>query len=428
MKDVYIRRHLGEEAARFAHPSLEKVLKETHGVMLYQEDVLRVARAAAGFTLTEADTLRKAMTKKRTQGLMRGLRKRFVAGALERGLSGEDAERIFSNMEGFASYSFCKAHAVTYGLIAFEAAYLKAHFPAELMAAVIANGGGFYGSGVYVEEARRLGVRILPPGVNHSVLDCRSERAGERGAIRPGLGQVAGLSQGTIEAILRERAKRPFLSLADFLQRVEPAAGEAEALVLCGAFDFTDLARPELLWRLKTGFNDPERGSARAPAERQLFGPLPMKAGRPLPPIPDYDLSKKLELEYEFLGFTPTCHPMTLFASLAEQERALPCARLADLVGRRVKTAGWAVAARRVRTARGRLMKFITLEDSSGVVEATLFPEAYRRLGHLTVGGGPYLAEGVMESRQGFPSLNIKELRPLGASDDGSAAWEEREE
>jgi len=417
MKEVYLKRHLGLEKPQNLHPLLADTLSGTHGVMLYQEDVLRVARNVAGFTLADADSLRKAMTGKRSPGRMEALRERFLEGSTARGLSRKEAGAIFSNLARFASYSFCKAHAATYGAIAFEAAFLKTHFPAEMLAAVLANHSGFYRSGVYVEEARRLGVRILAPCVNRSILTFRPEGpaigSGTAGAIRAGLGCVKGLSEATVAATVRQRRTRSFRSLDDFLRRVAPSLSEAEALLFSGGFDFTGIPRPGLLWQLKTTEKMPPRDRPECREGEALFPQPPPAPSCPAPPVEDYSLAKKLELEFEHLGFTPTAHPLSLCTTAAAREKAVPCARIPARVGAEVRVAAWVVTARRIRSKTGRMMKFLTLEDTTGITEAVLFPSVYHRLGPGSRGMGPFLVEGRVESRLGFPSLTVRSMRPL---------------
>lgn len=417
MKDVFLRRHLGYEEQEQNDPLPRSTLRATHGVMLYQEDVLRVARDAAGFTLAEADSLRKAITGKRSPERMAALRERFIEGGVERGLSRKDAGAIFRSVERFASYSFCKAHAATYGTIAFEAAFLKAHFPAEMLAAVMANHAGFYRTGVYVEEARRLGIRILPPCVNRSAPGFRPEgpvsSGGAAGAVRVGLRSVKGLSEATIAAIVQQRNRKDFQSLDGFLRRVAPPRNEAESLLLSGGFDFTGISRPGLLWQLKAAAGEALCSRSRCREGEELFPQPPPAPLSPLPRIPDYSTAKKLEIEFEQLGFTPTAHPLSLFTAAAARERTTPCSRIPARAGRRVRVAAWVVTSRRIRTGTGRMMKFLTLEDTTGIVEAVLFPSLYSRLGPASRGRGPFLVEGRVESRLGFPSLNVTALRPL---------------
>jgi len=325
MKEHFVRRRLGEESPEYLDPRLEKVLGDTYGVMLFQEDILKVAAVIAGFTLEEGDALRQAISKKRSPERIAALRERFMRGAAGRGVRRNAAEEIWKLIENFAGYSYCKAHAVTYGYISYQAAYLKAHYPAEFLCAVMANQGGFYETREYLEEARRFGVRILPPdvnfsGANHSVeeghrQDARIYRIGPSssslscnpvksvpGGIRIGLAQVKGLSQRALNSILRARAKRRFSSLEDFYFRTQVNNSETEKLILCGAlgnlgrFDHAHGrpeqrrmgggTRPQLLWELRLLSKEISRSFA-GPLEEGLFG----SAGCVAHPPPGLSLS-----------------------------------------------------------------------------------------------------------------------------------------
>jgi len=191
------------------------VLGDTYGVMLYQEDILKVANVIAGMDLAEGDMLRRAMTKDRSPREMARSMKTFIEKAVANGVEESVAEEIWGLIANFAAYSYCKAHASTYGEISYQCTYLKAHFPAEFMACVLSNRGGFYHPAVYVEEAKRLGIEVRPPDINKS----RFEYAAEGDTIRVGFVEVRQLSHGTVEAILAARTERPFESLGDVWAR-----------------------------------------------------------------------------------------------------------------------------------------------------------------------------------------------------------------
>ena len=236
----------------YLHPKLEEVLRETHGVMIYQEDVLRVAHALAGMSLGQADTLRRSMSGKlRSPEAMAQVRDGFIAGCLAGGVGRDVAAETWRQIESFAGYAFCKAHSASYALLSLQVAYLKAHHPAEFMAAVISNQGGFYATAAYVSESRRMGLRILLPDVNHSDRDY----VGRGREIRMGLMAFAGLAEAAIEGLLAARREGgPFTNLSDLLSRSGLGRAELELLVRGGACDGFELTRPELLWRLACRF------------------------------------------------------------------------------------------------------------------------------------------------------------------------------
>ncbi|MFN0007378.1 MAG: DNA polymerase III subunit alpha, partial [Planctomycetota bacterium] len=281
MKDAYVRRFRKLEDPRPPHPRLADLLWDTHGVMLYQEDVMQVASRMAGMDLAEADLLRRALQKRRA-GDLEEVARRFLAGCAEEGIAREDAVRVWDLVANFASFAFCKAHAVTYGRIAYRAVWLKTHHAAVYLAAFLASETGYYDARVYVEEARRLGVPILPPDVNRSARTFAVEWS-PAPALRIGLASVKGLSARAIEAIFAARAASgPFVSLPDFLERTRAHRDEAEALIQVGAFDDFDRTRPELLWRLQL-LNAPARRVPRRSGEDAPLDAAQLAACRATP-------------------------------------------------------------------------------------------------------------------------------------------------
>ncbi len=460
MKDAYIRRCRGLEAATPPHPRLVDVLRETQGVMLYQEDVMQAAAHVAGMELAEADELRRAL-QKRQEGAIARLRERFLTGAVDQGVDPDDARGVWDRIAGFASFAFCKAHAVTYGRMAYRTVWLKTHYPAAFLTAFLASETGYYPARVYIEEARRLGVPILAPDVNRSAETFRVERIGAQGspALRVGLSQVRGLSRGTIATILRLRAEgEPFLSLPDFLQRTGAQTNEAEALIRCGAFDAFDRTRPELLWRLhllKTPQRRPPSGARLDPArlaacretpesrsdgsradgtwssggrgaftvpqlspgEDALLFPAPEPERLVLPGLPDPDPRERGRVEFELLGLCVHQHPVTLLPCpadarrrAAEPPRPIPCAHLSRYGGGRVTLRGLPAATRQVRTDGGRLMRFLTLEDTSGLAEVVIFPPLYRRAGRYLAQAGVLCITGTVQEQFGAFTLNAERV------------------
>jgi len=462
MKDAYIRRFRELEQPHAPHPRLTELLFETHGVMLYQEDIMQAVVLLAGFDLSTADQLRRALAKRRGAELDE-LRRRFFEGCEREGIERDGACHVWELVSNFSSFGFCKAHAVTYGRIAYRAVYLKAHHPAAYMTAFLNSQTGYYEARVYIEEARRLGAAILPPDVNRS-------QAGftlEDGGIRVGLDRVRGLATATHDAILLGREERgPYLSLPDFLARVPAHKDETEHLIQCGAFDAFDRTRPEMLWRLHL-LNGParrpprnvtqaaaldanllaacratpeerERESARgstggwsqpglgvgglslAPGESATLCPAPKTPALALPSLPELDATTRGRLELELLGVTVSSHPTELFPCDADARvlragsRRVPpvisCDTLAAHRGSRVSLRGWLAASRRVRTADDRWMRFLTLEDPSGLAEVVLFSDAYEHHGHRLVNRGPFLISGQVEEQLGACTLHAERI------------------
>ncbi len=404
----YIRRLHGGEWNPI-HPFLTDVLDETFGIMVYQEDVSKVAVSLAGFSHAEADGLRKIMSKKDRERHLRDYYGRFAEGARKRGVTDDQIAAIWDMMMSFGGYSFCKPHSASYARVSFQAAYLKAHFPAEFMAAVISNQGGFYGTFAYVSESRRLGLEILPPDANLG----RTRWTGRDGAIRVGFLSVKGLSGKTRDRIFRERERSPFADLCDFLERVRPEDPEARALIHCGALDrfHPEKNRAALLWEFSAWRNaDGKNCSARS-----LF------AGRradfaPPPALPPEDQRARLRREFAVLGFLCDRHPMELFEDALEGLGVVKVRDIPRHVGRRIRFAGWLITGRTVRTKHGDPMEFLTFEDDTGVVETTFFPDAYKRFCHMIDRGRPYVLTGVVDQDWGATTLTVEKVNLLHSS------------
>jgi len=401
MKELYIKRARGEEEISAVHPIMADLLKDTYGIMLYQEDILRVAHQVAGFTLEEGDQLRKAISKERSEEKMKEIEGHFLKKAAERGITPDAAQKIWRQIAHFASYAFCKAHAATYGILAYQAAYLKAHYPLEYMTSVMNNHMGMYARRAHLAEARRLGLKILLPDINKSDF----EYTMEDGAMRIGLIQVRSLSTRGIESILKEREKREFSSLADFLGRTHIGKKEVENLILCGALDCLG-TRPELLWELERVFRQ-KRSSAAA-----FLTNISCKSSSAR--FPDYDVEKKLEQEMDLLDLYVSCHPLEVFRQHLKMDGFVRSPELREHINEDVRTLGLLIAVRRTPTKSNRIMEFLTLEDEEGIFEVTLFPREYQRYGHLIRSVGPYVVEGKVESQYGAVTITAKKVSLLG--------------
>jgi error-prone DNA polymerase len=332
---------------------------------------------------------------------MESYREVFLQGAQGRGISGETAGEVFRQIAAFAGYAFCKAHSASFALESFESAWWKAHYPAEFMAAVLSNGGGYYGYEEYLEEARRMGLTLLPPCVNRSGV--RHHGSGRR--LRIGLMQVKGLTSAAIEAIV---GQRPFASLSDFLEMVPASQSEVESLTRCGALSCFGRTRPELMWELRV------LKAAGDGVETDVTSML----GR-VPEIPDFDLRAKLEAERETLDMCVAAHPLTMFeeslAELAGRVRLTSSADLHDHDGGEVDLVGWRVTAKATRTSdKGEEMIFVTFSDRSGRFEAIFFPKVYRRVAReLFRARGPYHIRGRVDSDLGAVSVIAEDAELL---------------
>jgi DNA polymerase-3 subunit alpha/error-prone DNA polymerase len=387
------------------HPLMADVLDETFGIMVYQEDVARAAVSIAGFSHAEADGLRKILSKKDREHRLRDYYERFHSGARSRGVSNKKISAVWDMIMSFSGYSFCKPHSASYARVSFQAAYLKIHFPAEFMAAVISNRGGFYSTFAYVSESRRMGLDILQPDINKSDIAW----SGNHRALRVGLLSIKGLSEQCQRLIVFERQSKPFQSMTDMLQRVRPDDAEARALIHSGALDAfcSSGKRAVLLWELAQW----QKSDAVPCRKRSLFDN--MDDCLTIPKLPEDDEQNRLRQEFLCLGFLCDRHPMALYKELLERYQPVKATGLNRFIGKRVGFAGWLVTGKRVQTKRGDTMEFLTFEDETGIVETTFFPQVYRRFCHMVTRNRPYMMEGKVESDWGAVTLTVDRVRPL---------------
>ena len=390
------------------HPFLADVLDETFGIMVYQEDVSRAAVALAGFSHAEADGLRKIMSKKDREQRLYDYERRFMAGARAKGVPDDKVRAVWEMILSFSGYSFCKPHSASYARVSFQAAFLKVHHPAEFMAAVISNRGGFYSTFAYVSEARRLGLTILPPDVRKSGL----RWTGSGSSLRVGLMSVRGLSAAVQSRIVSCRKHRPFAGMADFLHRVRPDEAEARALIRCGAMDDLHAGgnRAVLMWELARW----RQARREKPVPRSLFDAEPRNGSVPPPSLPPENPNDRMRREFAALGFLCDRHPMTLYEPMLRNVRRIRAENLPRCVGRQVRLAAWLITGKKVRTKHGHPMEFLTFEDETGIVETVFFPETYRRFAHMIDRGRPYLIGGKVEQDWGAVTLTVDRVSPMG--------------
>jgi DNA-directed DNA polymerase III PolC len=412
-KEAYLRRSNGEEPPEYLHPSLRKLLEESHGVVIYEEDVMCIASAVAGVTLAEGDALRSAIKKCRSSDDMRDLENTFLLQAIRNGIQPDVASAVWKDLRKFASYCFSKAHASGYGLLAYQSAYLKAHFPVEFGCAILNNHAGMYSMRTISEEVKRMGVRLLHPSVNHSDACFSMERVADGTAVRTGFSRIKGLSCSAIERIISARNNGPFRSFSDFLLRVRIPHRSVETLILAGAFDDLPpprekdpLNHPQLIWELE---NTTQRTKATDRDDSYIdidYGVFDH------PSLAAYDTMTCIRNELEILGMALTNHPMRVLRNKVQKRRCISTREAAQSPGRRVRVAGLIAASRNVRT-KGGVMRFITIEDEHDLLEATLFPNVYRMFSACLNSLGPYLVEGTVENDRGTPSLNVSRVEIL---------------
>jgi DNA polymerase III alpha subunit len=398
---IYLDRHRNGADATPPHPSVVEALRRSYGIMVYQEDVVNVAHAFAGFSWADADGLRKALSKKRPEKLLAMYRTQFESAALALHRPMLAIDQLWEMILSFSGYSFCKGHSCSYIQVAQQSCYIRANYPAEFFAGVLANEGGFYRTFAYVAEAQREGLEVLAPDVNVSAW----RWTGSGRTLRAGFQSIKGVTVAGVESLLAARATGPFLSLADVRARTTLRDDECRLLIKVGALDSVagGKNRPQLLWLLDS--TRPGR------AEKTRLS-LPPDVSR-LPSLIDYATERKRRDTWELLGFCRDCHPMTLYRKELATFRITWQADLQSAVGRRVLMTGLYITGKPVSTVNHEPMQFATFDDGTGLVECVLFPETYRRYSHLLFDQGPFLFRGVVEESFGVRTITVSQIERL---------------
>ncbi len=417
----YIARKYQREEITYRHPLLEPILAETYGIIVYQEQIMRIAADLAGYSLGEADLMRRAVGKKKAEDL-EAQHSRFIKGAQERGVPREAAEGIFEDIEKFANYGFVKTHSAAYAVITLHTAYLKAHYPTQFLAALLSvERGNLEKVGALIAECRRLAIEVRPPDINRSLVDHGVEPANlpegrlvrdedllgaETLAIRYGLGAIKNLGEGVAEAIVAARAEAPFATIDDLIDRVDLRQVNKrmlECLVRAGALD-TLGERAALLASLDGMVAESGRiHRAREIGQQTLFdlGPaLGNGAGfgvaNGVPPLPE---KERLANEKELLGTYMTSHPLDALLHYRD-DTLLSIADLNEsMAGERVKVVGAVNGLREITTKKGDRMAFVQIEDLTGTIEVTVFPRTYEEVAAVLAHEGPVMVEGKVDLR-----------------------------
>jgi error-prone DNA polymerase len=391
--DDFVRRAHGEPY-RSKHPLLDDVLAETHGIMVYQEDVMKVAVALGRFSVHDGDQLRKVLSKKHKARQLRDYQQQFYQGASSREIPRPVVDHVWGMMMSFAGYSFCKPHSASYAQVSFKSAYLRAHYPAEFLAAVISNQGGYYSAFAYLSEGRRMGLTILPPDVNAS--DWVYLGAGR--TLRVGLMQLKTLRREFVTRLITERqAHGPYRSLQDVVVRLKPDVAQAMLLIKAGCMDSIagELTRPALIWR--------------------LFGYQARHTPQYIPIPEEYGSPQRRAHELEIFGFTLDGHPLERYRDRVDTRTLVSAQDFPRYVGQEVTVLGWIVTEKIVSTKKGEPMEFVTFEDQTSLYDATFFPGTYRRYCHLLGTNQAYVVTGVVEEHFGTVTLTVNYLQPLSS-------------
>lgn len=395
LKDAFVRRHRGEEQISHLHPALSEILEDTYGVILYQEQVLRIAHQLAGLSLADADLLRRAMSHFDPGEQMQTLKLKFISGAWEQSqIPADIAEHVWELMAAFAGYGFPKAHAASYAQIAWRAAWSKTHHPAVFMASVLANWGGYYRQPVYLNEARRLGLKLHAPHVNFSQPYFSVSYIDQNPILYMGLDQVRELTRSTQRKII---SGRPFNSLGDFLARVDPRPKEIEHLIRVGAFDGLGII-PDLLAQVGQG------GWQGGQMLLFSFGEDIREARE------DWSLEEKAAAQKELLGVSVIAHPLELHQEKINAAGAQTTVNAAQNIGQRVRVAGLQFSRTQRRTKDGRAIYLLDLEDLAGMLLVVVPEEVYHRQRNIFSREHPFIVEGKvgLEGRFNEPAIRAE--------------------
>jgi DNA polymerase-3 subunit alpha len=414
MVDVFINRKHGRERVSFSHPMIEPILKDTYGVIVYQEQVMQLAQVLAGYSLGRADLLRRAMGKKKAE-VMAQERGGFVEGCAKNGIADKLANEIFDLMEKFAEYGFNKSHSAAYGLITYQTAYLKAHYPVEFIAALLTSEKDNTDKVVaHIAEARTDGITVLQPDVNESDLAfgvAPDPKKPGKQVIRFGLGAIKGVGESAIEAILAAR-KKPFAGLFDFCARIDMrkiTKKTVEALVTAGAFDFTQKPRKALFECIDAAVQ--QGASAQRDRESGQFGLFGggAKADRNAAPEErvfgkeEWSERDRLAKEKEALGFYITGHPLAPYADDVKRYATHTCASLANARGyEKVAVAGIVQGWRERLTKTGKKIAFASLEDLTGARDLVIYDDIIQKYEPLLKGDEPVLVRGMVRLAEKF--------------------------
>ncbi len=425
----YIARMHGEQPITYDHPGLEPIFKETYGLPVYQEQLMRAAVDLAGYSLPESDDLRKAIAKKQKENLEKH-RSKFIQGAVGKGMESAVAEKIFSHWEEFARYGFNKGHAADYGVIAVQTAFLKAHFTVEYMTALLsATKNDTAKISLYVADCRSMGIEVLPPDINRSVWDFSiedrpseagkaedSDAAAGNSAIRFGLGAIKNVGQGPVDLIIEARREGPFTTLSEFATRVDLRSvgrRSLESLIKAGALDSLG-PRKALLAVIDTVISVSTSHFRAAQAGQLSFFGAEAQEEITLPFVGSLDNREQLEWERELIGLYVSDHPLSPFLGIIEKRTSHSSANLAEAREKEnVRVAGFVSRFRTFQTRTGKMMGFVTLEDLQGTIELVVFPSVWDRTQNLVSMDAVLLAEGKADTGGSEVKVLVDQLSEL---------------
>ncbi len=420
---TFVNSKHGREKIKYAHPDLEPILKETYGVIVYQEQIMEIAARIAGFSLGQADLLRRAIGKKKKE-ILDEQQEKFITGCMEKGYTRELGIKMYDLILKFASYGFNKSHAAAYAMIAYQTAFLKANYPVEFMAALMTvyclNSDKV---ALYIADCRRMGIEVLPPDINES--ETHFTVVGDN-RIRFGLAAVKNVGLGAIDSITGARREKPFISLRDFASRVDLRLCNRkalESLIKCGAFDSLGGHRAQYLAALEDVLAQGQSAQReRENGQISMFSLMDADVQEEmlndnLAEIEPFSDKERLSLEKEMLGLYISGHPLEPYRPVLDQMKNLVrCAELAEAGdNHHVRVGGIIVAVRRLYTKKNKEMAFVRLEDLTGSVELVIFPDLFERQGSLLQEDNLIIVEGRTDLKEEEDvKILAEKLSPLG--------------
>jgi DNA polymerase-3 subunit alpha len=424
----YIKRKHGQEAITYDVPEMAEYLADTYGITVYQEQVMLLSQSLAGFSKGDADVLRKAMGKKQ-KSVLDKMKGQFVEGAVKKGHPQDKLQKIWTDWEAFAQYAFNKSHSTCYALVAYQTAYLKAHYPAEYMAAVLNNQGNIEKIKFYMEECQRMGLQVLGPDVNESL---KGFAVAKEGVIRFGLNALKGVGEAAVEDIIAERRQGgQFTTVYDFIKRVNQRTvnkKSLESLVLGGAFDcFPQMHRAQYFFAPPT---DPVTGMERlvrfgnqfqassSVATNSLFGAATMPEVKPplIPECEKWGLPELLDKEKEVVGIYLSAHPLDGFRFEMENYGMTPVNELENNKGRSIRIAGFVTDAGHMTSKKGTKFGKMTINDYSGSYEIMFWEKSYVQYGNYLVNGQKLMLQGTYDNhkyREGVTEFSVNNIMLL---------------
>jgi DNA polymerase III alpha subunit len=378
---------------KLLHPDL-KCLLESYGIMVYEEQVSKVARDISGFGYWESDYLRKVISKPSLIFKVPEWKRKFISEAMKQGYSKDLATKLWQMIESFSGYSFCKPHSASYAMLSFTCAYLKAHYPAEFLAAVITNQGGFYSTYAYVSEARRWGIQILTPDVNLSDTGYK----GRKNKIRMGFMAIKELQEKAVDKILEARKSGPFQSLEDFFFRVDIDFSDAMVLTKAGCFSKLEPALPyqEIALRVAYAYLSEDKK-------------VPDHCLNPQHSLTD---AEKVKMEMESFGFPVSQHPLQKYLSILDGH-AKKAKDIPKYEGKTIDLAGVLITRKLTSTRKQEPMEFVTFEDETDIYECVMFPDSFKEYADLLNWETLFIVRGKVESSFGVFTITIEKLFSL---------------